>query len=548
MAPDTARGASFAHREARLTGSDERSRSGAPHGQVRRDARFVYAGIVLTALVLAALREIPAQAPSAGAQQAHPSHAPTSADTLRRRAAAVHVGFELLQLPANESIGLFGTAYLVPLGASLSVGPSVYGAVTGSRGGLFTLGAEVSWRRALAGALSLNAGVYAGGGGGGGAPVGGGLMVRPHADLLWEVGAVSVGLSYARVRFVTGLIDGRQFGVVVRTPADFRYVALEQLHAPVAPSARSGLGFERVHATIGAYRPLDGARRASGAPLNATIGLVGVRGEQSLGGGGYWGIEAAGAATGGATGYAEYLATIGARSTLPGDRIGFGARFAVGMGGGGDVDVGGGLLVRAGAEWSIGLSDDIGLVLESGLTAAPEGSFKAQYASLALRWVLDDGVQTASAVSSVRTEWFGGVEQYTAARKDGSTRPLQSVVLRVNRFVAPVVYVTGQARSAAGGGAGGYTVGLFGVGAQGALSGGWTAAAELLLGAAGGGGVDTGSGIVTQPMAYLGYEAPSGIAARFGAGRIRAVSGALSGTVVELSVGFVFGVPARRAH
>lgn len=472
----------------------------------------------------------------------------STGDVLLQRSSSVRLGFETVQLPAGETIGLVGTTYLVTLGAGMSAGPAVYGALSGRRGGLFTLGGEVAWEHALAGPVSLGVGLFAGGGGGGSAPVGGGFMLRPHAGLRWDLGGVSAGLSYALVRFGDGVIDGQQLGVSVHVPTAFRYVSIEHLDALVASPERGGLGFDRVHATAGAYRPLGGARRASGGALTSTIGLVGVRGEQSLGGGAFWGIEGAGAATGGVTGYAEYLATIGTRYALAADRVGVGMRLSLGMGGGGDVDVGGGLLVRGAAEATCRVTHNFALAIEGGIAAAPQASFKAGYGSLALRWTLDDAAPDAVAASSVRTEWSGGVEQYAAARKDGSTRELRAVVLRVNRFIAPLAYLTGQARSAAGGGAGGYTAGLVGAGAQGTLGGNWMASAELLVGAAGGGGVDTGNGIITQPMAYLGYQWPGGIAMRLGAGRIAAVSGALNGTVLEASLGFAFGVPSRGAR
>ena len=60
--------------------------------------------------------------------------------------------------------------------------------------------------------------------------------------------------------------------------------------------------------------------------------------------------------------------------------------------------------------------------------------------------------------------------------------------------------------------------------------------------------MDTGNGIITQPMAYLGYQWSGGIAMRLGAGRIAAVSGALNGTVLEASLGFAFGVASRGAR
>ncbi|MEO6744005.1 MAG: hypothetical protein ABIS28_14245, partial [Caldimonas sp.] len=111
--------------------------------------------------------------------------------------AHARIGFERIKLPGDERVGLVGTSYLVdvPLLEGLSAGPAVYGAITGRRGGFFAIGGEAAWRRQLAGPLGIELGLFAGGGGGAGAPAGGGLMLRPHADLLWDFGRFALGLS-----------------------------------------------------------------------------------------------------------------------------------------------------------------------------------------------------------------------------------------------------------------------------------------------------------------------------------------------------------------
>jgi hypothetical protein len=128
-------------------------------------------------------------------------------DPLVEAPAQVRIGFEKVSLPRDEKMGLVGTTYLVDLGHGLSFGPAVYGAITGRRGGLFTVGAELAWSRRLAESLDLDLGYYAGGGGGGAAPVGGGLMLRPHADLLWDFGPFRAGISWSQVRFPSGDIS-----------------------------------------------------------------------------------------------------------------------------------------------------------------------------------------------------------------------------------------------------------------------------------------------------------------------------------------------------
>jgi len=456
--------------------------------------------------------------------------------------AQVRLGFERVRLPGDETMGLVGTSYLVDLGGGFALGPAAYGAITGRRGGLFVAGAEAAWHHRIAGPLELEVGVYAGGGGGGAAPVGGGLMIRPHADLLWNFGPYKVGLSASRVKFQNGQIDSSQLGLVWSAATDFRYVQRDRIGTPVSISGRSGVGFDRAQAVFGVYKPRKGSKRNSGSDLTENIGFVGARMERAVDHHRYWGIETSGAASGGVGGYAELLATAGTETSFWRNRLTLGARVAFGMGGGGDVGVGGGLLVKGGVYGTWRLTRSLGLSLEGGVTQAPQGSFKAWHGAASLAWILDDPNDVTGPDRTARTDWVAGAMHYNAQRRDGSTRGLQLNVLKVNRFVSHSVYLTGQAHSAWGGGAGGYIAGLFGVGVQAPLFSRLHVGAEALIGAAGGGGIDTQGGALMQPMAYVGFDISRDMSLRIGGGRVKSLKGALNANVVEATLAFTFGV------
>ena len=74
----------------------------------------------------------------------------------------------------------------------------------------------------------------------------------------------------------------------------------------------------------------------------------------------------------------------------------------------------------------------------------------------------------------------------------------------------------------------------------------WRAGAELLAGAAGGGGVDVRGGRIVQPMAHLGYEVRPGLALQLDAGYLRSSSGTLRSPVLGASMAFSFGVGSLR--
>jgi hypothetical protein len=447
--------------------------------------------------------------------------------------ADLRLGIENVGLPAGETMGLVGASWLLELGPGLCAGPAVYGAATGQRGGLFVVGAEAAWCTRIAGSpLHLEAGLFVGGGGGGAAPVGGGLMLRPHVDLLWDFGAWRAGVSLSRVSFPSGDIGSTQFGLVVQVPTVFTYLP----PGAAASATASGLGLDRVLAVAGAYLPPSGSTGNDGAPLGSHIGLVGWRAERAIAPHFFTGIESNGAASGGAAGYAELLAEVGAEASLADERAILFARVALGMGGGGAVPVGGGLLVKAalGAQWRI--APELGLAVEGGWVRAPTGSFSAPFGSLALRWDLD-------APGRAWQAFGGGVETYRgAARKAGAPQDVHNVVFRMDRFIADAAYLTAQVHSAYGGDAGGFAVGLFGVGAQARLEGGWRLGAELLAGAAGGGGVAVGGGAVVQPMVFAALDLTPALSVRLGAGRIMAVDGPLASTAADLTLSVAYGV------
>lgn len=454
----------------------------------------------------------------------------------------MRLGYETLSLPGGENMGLVGTSYLVQARPGFCIGPAVYSAASGQRGGLFVVGGEAAWCTQLAPRLSLQAGLFVGGGGGGAAPVGGGLMLRPHADLLWDFGRFRAGLSASSVKFPNGQIGSSQLGIVVETDGRFGYHAAGDYPAGVAvpPRQGGGMGFDRITAMATVYKPRGAALGNSGTPLAAHIGLVGARGEAQWGDHVYIGIEASGAVNSSASGYAELLGLLGTRAVLLDDRLTLGARVALGMGGGGDLPTGGGLLAKASADLRVQISRDLALQFEGGYAIAPQGSLRAPFAALGLQWNL--APLPGQPAQPVRQEFAFGVETYTNAQRNvGPPRSLQSVSLRFNRYIGEHVYLSGQAQSAYGGGAGAFAAGLIGAGAQWTLGSRWTLGAEMLVGAAGGGGVDSGGGIV-RPTLFAGFDLTPAVVLQASVGRVRAISGALDSNVFGLSVVFPFVV------
>lgn len=455
---------------------------------------------------------------------------------------AFSLGYETVRLPGGERMGLVGGSLLLEALPGWWLGPAVYGAASGERGGLFVGGVEAQ-RRWRFGERQLVAGLYAGGGGGAAAPVGGGLMLRPALTLLQDLGPLQAGLSWSQVRFPSGQINSNQLGLVLSWDGRFRYAEPGRAGAPAGAGGRSGLGVDRLLATVGSYRLRDGSTP------ERRIGLVGGRLERrSDDGAWHWGLEAAGAASGGAAGYMEMLGSAGwdtapLPTVAPGVRAG--VRAALGLGGGGAVPTGGGPIAKAALTLSARLSPTLATGIELGALRAGDTALRAP----TLQWWLATELEPARGAGAARmqrSEWVATLQQYRGAqRNDGTTRPLETIGIKFNRYAGVHLYLTGQAHSAFAGGAGAYSIGLVGAGVSTApVAQGWQAGVEALVGASGGGGVDTRGGALVQSLAWAGWQATPSSQWRLGIGGLRSLRGRLSTPIVELAWSWSFAQAA----
>ena len=471
-------------------------------------------------------------------------------DTKVSRQSVVKIGYENVNLPNDQFMGIIGTSYLIEVGHGFYFGPAVYGAVSGEQGGFFSAGGELAWHYPLISKLELDAGFYAGGGGGGGGrPLwGGGLMLRPHADLLWNFGKFKAGITASNVSFPNGgNVSSNQIGFMIAVDSNFSYHTPDYVGNSLMTNGRQGFGVDRTMATVGSYFPGTGVPKNGGAPSKSHMSYIGARFEQFMTPYLYWGLEGAGAFSGGADGYAEFLGTLGAETSILNNWLTIGSRLALGMGGGGGVSVGGGLLGKLGAYATLNVSRSIHFSLEGGYAIAPDGDFKAPYCSANLAFDLDHPFDTASpgVVNGYEFD-FGSAHYFDAATKSGDKREIDLVAIKINRYLNDYIYLTGQGYSAYNGQSGSFSVGMVGVGVRSPkLSERLTIGAEMLVGEAGGGSLDTEGGLAVQPMAFLGLKLTKTIGIKVSAGRIISIKGDLNSTVLDLALCFDYGAVSR---
>ncbi|MFZ6693203.1 hypothetical protein [Undibacterium sp. SXout20W] len=461
----------------------------------------------------------------------------------------VKFGVESVKMPGDERMGLLGGSYLLEVSPEIFVGPGVYGSITGNRGGLFVGGVEATWRKPITSGLTLEPGLYVGGGGGGSAGVGGGLMVRPHVDLMWHTKGSAFGLSVSEVRFPSGHVNSNQIGLVASFDEDFAFTQPGLGGHSLLSTGRGGLGFDRVLLNLGSYTPRSGTVRLDGsAPGN--IGYAGFRADQFLNEHVFWGLESGAFAHGSSDGYAEVLGALGVEYPVVSDQFKVGALAAVGTGGGGKINVGGGALIKGGVYTQWQVTKQVFVGLQVGMADSLNGNFKTRYEMLQVGLKLDSA-NSSSSSKELRTitnsEWAVDVADYLKVKRySGAQQNLETMGFVMNRDITDSVYLSAQAHSAFGGNAGGFSIGLVGLGVRSPeIAHSISFGIEGLIGAAGGGGVSTQGGAVVQAIPYANFALNKHLALRLGVGRIHSLKGEFNSNVANVALTVPFGLPGR---
>lgn len=434
-----------------------------------------------------------------------------------------------------------------------------WGSLRGERGGFITLGLSGGWRWPLGERLGLEAGGWFGGGGVGRASVGGGMMVRGHLGLDWDVKWARIGAQWSKLRFPNGRIDSTQASLTASIP--FRGI--------VGPADRAGttlaglssgasvLGWRGLTFALGAqrYSPTASARTLDGHADRTPVDLPGLETRLEFGGhGGFAFLDMAAAARGKADGYMDTL--LGAGWAWPGDgRVRLVAKLAGGPAGGGNLDVGGGMAWKG----TLGLEADLGagvfLAADGGYLATPGGSFRATVTRLQVGRRFEMAVVggrkglASDPVSYSGWSFRGGLQRMRAPQRRGgaAAEAIDLISLQATHDLAGPLFFVGQGNFGMTGHAGGFAVGVMGLGMRtpALLGSGPRLRVHALAGAAGGGGVDTGGGLFIQPMAGLEQDLGGGWSLQVLAGRSRAPKGGLNTGIVDAGLAWRFGLPVR---
>ena len=478
---------------------------------------------------------------------------------LNWRSRTLRFSFEKINMPdAGENMGLYTIGAYDRLNPWLYGGITLFGAASGRRGGFFTGGYTLGVEHKLTDNWILDAGGYLGAGGGGAAAQGGGLMIRPHIGLKYDFNWSALGLNYTYVDFPNGDISSDAIALSLDIPfssptfnwdddgltvanyfgADWRNVSLHRSH---------------LAARIRTYSLSTGSKNTSGGSLNNSLGLVGVEYSYFLDKNWFATFETAGAVSGGVGGYAELLAGLGYRFPLTkDDRLALLPALTIGGAGGGGVETGGGFVSRANLGLEYRLSPHLSLIMDGGYLTAPDGNFDTSYLGFNLAYVMETFAKDQKGVSIKGTDliqtskWrFRPAHQwyFDAQRRDGSSRDMQLLGGKIDWMRGDWWYLTGQGLSAYAGGAGGYSEGHWGVGVIGPKWNNWQLYGEMLIGAGGGGGVDSGNALLYKPSVGIEYNLNKEFSLQTGIGKVISKDGNLDSNTLDVNLVWRFGSP-----
>ncbi len=488
------------------------------------------------------------------------------------------IGYDQVWPAHDLPFSLASMRYRFDLNPSLNAGLGTFGAMTGNRGGLFVFGGELGAHAQLSPTWQLTSGVFAGGGGGQRPGVGGGLMVVPEVGLAHRTGGYRLEGHLGYADFPNGSLHGAMAGMIVSIPIDLitgdpKSVETQPVRIAATPPDQPAWRF-----TDNYFGPLvqsygqQRSQTTTGTLDSHGIGLFGVEVGHFLSERYSVYVQGAGAFSGITNGYMEILGGLGLRYPLSASERWFAdAKLGAGSAGGGQRETSGGFVVKPELGLEYAWTRRMAVEANAGYMESARGSFSATVLSAQVNYhfglAQPAGPMDASTSSISGTELAGTVlagtaraasfhtwlievsnETYLTPQRDPSSGGIRQDVnlfgFALNGFFSRHLFLTGQIVSAYAGKAGGYAAGMVGAGGDTGpfLFQRLRGTVELLGGAAGGGGIDVGGGVVANARAGLSYELRENLSLSVSAGRIKAMRGGLSVTTLGAGVTYRFAL------
>jgi hypothetical protein len=463
------------------------------------------------------------------------------------------IDFLSIELPNNDpNMGYTGIHYNLFINDWAYAGLGIYGAVSGNKGGFFTLGVNAGIKKYFGKDFYVDSGFHFGGGGGASAPDGGGAFILPHVNLGYDFKNFSLNSGWSYVDFFDGgNIKGHQFNVSLEIPLDYNYSDYSSSESDFEMNLlkksnwdiftkRTSLMLHQNNLKIKGETKQSNGQKYNGE----TIRLAGFELASYLSENWFAFLKVDGAFDGIKAGYMDVFLGGGYLYSFNKNRTNLLAKFGVGAGGGGGIDTEGGFLIYPDISIEQKLFNDIYLALNTGFVMSPNSNVYTQSYGFGIKYYLDrNGINSNS--KSFNSGKFKGFEIITkhdiyfdAVRDTNPTEDMHQISLQINVDLNKNIYIAGQTAFANFGNAGAYAEGIVGLGARTnpILNDNTTFFVQALAGAAGGGGISTGEGLIIKPSAGFSYKLNNTLSFRAAGGYVKAKGGNLSSTFINFGI------------
>lgn len=458
--------------------------------------------------------------------------------------------------------GILGFSYNIPLNNWLYTGGAFHAASIGDQGGLFTLGVNLGVNFPIYKNLYFDSNVHFGGGGGFRSLVNGGAILYTNTGLQYKFKNFSFGVQYGYLDFVNGIQGGNNVSFFVEIPTSMRIGSYKDAHKEFAVNKTSNSFWEKPavksvqQVTFDFFYPI-GSTRDDGKgnfnntqPITQTLHIIGFEYQRYLDHDTFLYAHVDTMYKGLRAGFMDLFFGIG-QNFLETKFINFFAKFGIGAAGG-RIFPENGLTMYPNAGFDARFSDHFGLSFHGGYHRALGATFEALTAGVSLKYYgLSGGTTdpiTYEEGKSIKTQGFQiGVQNQTyidVAILGRPERDLQQIALKINYDINKRFYVAGEASFAYDGGAGGYAHGMFGLGIKSNkfFNKRISLFAEAAGGVAGGGGVDSGEGVLVRPTAGINYHFNDDFNFNVSAGQMWSPYGNVNSTNINIGVTYGFSI------
>ena len=458
----------------------------------------------------------------------------------------------ITNIPNERAMGFTGIHYNLLFKNSFYTGLGIYGSVSGDRGGFFTLGVNAGIKKYFSNDFYIDTGFHFGGGGGAGAPDGGGAFILPHLNLGYNFKNFSINSGWSYVNFFdAGAIKGHQLNFGIEIPLNFEYANYK--------SAEKEISIDRLKESSWNQKPkrnslmvhfnnlkvLSEAKATTGEILEGkTIKLAGFEFTSYINKNWFTFLKLDGAYDGIRAGYMDVILGGGYHLSMNKNSTNILAKFGIGAGGGGGVDTKGGFLLYPDISIEQQIFKDIYVSVNKGFLLTPNKDFSTSTFGLGIKYYLErNGVKTNN--NSFTQGKFKGVDvivkqdiYFNAKRMENPTEDLHQISVQVNLDLNKNIFVAGQTSFANFGNAGAYAEGLVGLGLKTAslFNNSTTFFTQFLGGAAGGGNISTGQGLILKPSLGLDYQLSNTLSLRTSGGYVKAKGGELSSPFINFGI------------